>query len=476
MGFGRLLLFVVVLLGAAVLLFRWILPDQPAEVGPAVLAPGPWRATLTSPGGELPFLLEFDAEADGSTDARALQAVIRNGEERIPVQVLRWEDGALVFDLRHYNAQILAHAERGGTRLSGEWMKQRSEERWERLPFAAEAGEHPRFLPSAGGLAGAGANAALLSGRWAVRFSSSLDPAVGLFEVAADGSATGTFLTSTGDYRYLAGRQDGRRLRLSCFDGAHAFLFTAELRSDGELLGDFWSGSNWHEPWTARRDEHAALPDAFAQSTWTGPQDLSALAFPDLDGTLRTLDDPLYAGRARLVQLFGSWCPNCHDASEELVRLHERYGPQGLSILGLAFEISGDHERDATQVRAYAKRHRVTWPLLVAGLADKSEATRALGVLDRVRSFPTTIFLHGDGRVRAVHSGFSGPATGAAFLEQRAQFEALIEELLAEEPDAPPDETTDATTDDTPAAAPDDAAGSAHETPASPADGERSPR
>jgi thiol-disulfide isomerase/thioredoxin len=276
-----------------------------------------------------------------------------------------------------------------------------------------------------------------------VRFSSSDEPAVGIFDVAPDGRATGTFLTTTGDFRYLAGRQDGRRLQLSCFDGAHAFLFAAEAAPDGTLRGDFWSGASWHETWTARRDEAAALPDAFAQTRWTGAQGLRALAFPDLEGTVRSLDDPLFDGRARIVQLFGSWCPNCHDAGDELVRLAERYGPQGLSIVGLAFEVTGDRERDAAQVRTYARRHRVTWPLLVAGIADKQRATHALGVLDRVRSFPTTIFLHGDGRVRAVHSGFAGPATEQAFLDQRAAFEALIEELLAEPP-PPGDDADDA--------------------------------
>ncbi|MHC5210642.1 MAG: TlpA disulfide reductase family protein [Planctomycetota bacterium] len=437
MGIGKLLALVAALLVAALMFFRMILPVQPSEEGPAVLLPGPWRASLSSPGGELPFLLEFEALSDTSADARAQQAVIVNGEERIPVKVLRWEDGKLVFDLRHYNSQILAHAERDGSRLVGEWMKRRGEDAWERLPFTAEAGDAPRFEPRPGT---SGASDARLTGRWSVRFSSDDDPAVGDFTVAPDGSATGTFLTTTGDYRYLSGRQDGSGLRLSCFDGAHAFLFTAEAQPDGTLQGDFWSGASWHDTWSARRDDTAALPDAFQQTQWTGSQDLSALAFPDLEGTLRTLDDPLFAGRARIVQLFGSWCPNCHDASDELVRLAERYGPGGLSILGLAFEVTGDRELDATQVRAYARRHRVTWPLLIAGLADKTEATRALGVLDRVRSFPTTIFLHGDGRVRAVHSGFSGPATGQAFLDQRAEFESLIEELLAEETPAVEDE------------------------------------
>jgi hypothetical protein len=67
----------------------------------------------------------------------------------------------------------------------------------------------------------------------------------------------------------------------------------------------------------------------------------------------------------------------------------------------------------------------------VAGLDSKQKATESFGALDKIRAFPTTIFLHGDGRVRAVHTGFSGPATGQAFLDQRAEWEAIVEELLA---------------------------------------------
>ena len=108
------------------------------------------------------------------------------------------------------------------------------------------------------------------------------------------------------------------------------------------------------------------------------------------------------------------------------------YGEQGLSILGLAFEVTGDLERDAEQVRRYAARHGVTYPLLVAGLSDKDAASEALPFLDKVRSYPTTVFLHSDGRVRAVYQGFSGPATGAEFEALRAAFSGIVEELLAE--------------------------------------------
>jgi thiol-disulfide isomerase/thioredoxin len=273
-----------------------------------------------------------------------------------------------------------------------------------------------------------------VDGRWSVRFESSEDPAVAVFETVADGTLEGTFLTSTGDYRFLAGDVAGDRLRLSCFDGAHAFRFTARLSDDGALAGDFWSRDTWHETWTAERDESASIPDPYEQTVWRAEWDLGDAVFPDLDGTPRSLADPEFAGRARMLVAFGSWCPNCHDEAPYLAELHRRYGPRGLSILGLAFELTGEFGRDAKQVRRFAERHGVRYPILVAGTADKAKATRAFPMLDFVRSYPTTIFLHADGRVRAVHSGFTGPATGEAWDDVRAEFEGLIEELLAEEP------------------------------------------
>ncbi len=55
-------------------------------------------------------------------------------------------------------------------------------------------------------------------------------------------------------------------------------------------------------------------------------------------------------------------------------------------------------------------------------------------LIDRVRSFPTVIFLDAEDRVRAIHQGYSGPATGAAHERLRLRFTELIEELLAEPP------------------------------------------
>ena len=53
-----------------------------------------------------------------------------------------------------------------------------------------------------------------------------------------------------------------------------------------------------------------------------------------------------------------------------------------------------------------------------------------LPLLDGVRSYPTTLFLHEDGRLHSVHTGFNGPGTGVEYDKLKKHFESIIEELL----------------------------------------------
>jgi thiol-disulfide isomerase/thioredoxin len=401
------------------------------------LPPGIWSAWLDSPGGKLEFVLALP-----DTRRAPLVAWIRNAEEPVEVPIAEWSAGdkRLVLEFPHYDSRIDARASDDGLALDGEWTKRTGVDRWTRLSFHAR---HESEVD--------GADLDLvsdrwqldyppyedpleLSSRWRVQFASDSDSAVASLNTVSDALIRGTFLTTLGDYRYLLGRSDSqaRTLTLACFDGAHAFLFKAALQTDGSLKGDFWSGDSWHDTWTAVKDPDAELPDPFGLTKWNSAVQLEALEFPDLEGRPKRLSDPAFAGRARIVQVFGSWCPNCNDEAEFLRELDERYRERGLSIVGLAFELTGDSARDAKQVKLYAARHRIAFPLLLAGTADKTEASKRFPLLDKVRAYPTTLFLHADGRVRAVHQGFSGPATGPEHAKLRDDFERLIEELLAE--------------------------------------------
>jgi thiol-disulfide isomerase/thioredoxin len=389
----------------------------------AVPAEGPWRAWLDSPGGALPFELQFERQGTG------WHVLIINGRERIPVPVVKVGENEVILGIDYYDSQITARLAPDGRRLDGTWRKKARGAEWTQMEFHATAGRQPRFIVDH---ETATYRRGLLDGQWRVDFSSSDQPAVGLFEARPDHTATGTFMTPTGDYRYLAGTFDGRDLKLSTFDGAHAFLFKAEMKPGGTLAGDFWSRDKWHETWTARRANGSTLPDPFAMTEAVGPVRLADLKLPDVDGTLRSLAEPEFAGDAMIIEIFGTWCPNCHDATEYLVELERRYGDRGLAIVALAFELTGDFKRDARLVQTYAKRHEVTYPILIAGLADKDRVASVVPFIDRLRSYPTTIFLTADGEIRAIHTGFAGPATGVNHLSQKAKFEAIIESMLTE--------------------------------------------
>jgi thiol-disulfide isomerase/thioredoxin len=165
----------------------------------------------------------------------------------------------------------------------------------------------------------------------------------------------------------------------------------------------------------------------------TDEQALADAVFKDFDGNPTRVLDALdeTKAKARVLEIFGTWCPNCSDAGRELVSLKEKYGDD-LGIVALAFEVTEDFERSSQQVQRHHAHIGSDWEILIAGLSDKAKATETLGFLDKVRSYPTLIFLNERNEVQAVYSGFSGPATGDAYTNQRERFESLIERMINE--------------------------------------------
>ncbi|MEO1365880.1 MAG: hypothetical protein AAFX50_01800, partial [Acidobacteriota bacterium] len=191
--------------------------SEPLETADLV---GDWRAVLASPGGELPFTLRVEDGGDW------LRAVIINGDERAPITRVELVGDSVTFHFEGYDARIVAAATEDGN-LEGRWTKTTAEGE-SALDFTAAKGDTRRFLD----LGGDGGGPKDISGAWAVSFTDDdgSETARGEFNQVGE-RVTGTFLTPTGDYRFLEGRYTDGLLRLSTFDGAHAFLFTA--RADG---------------------------------------------------------------------------------------------------------------------------------------------------------------------------------------------------------------------------------------------------
>lgn len=370
--------------------------------------PQEWRAWFDSPGGPLPFKLVIEGDS----------AYVQNASEKLAFdQVIRvGENIELVFD--HYDSRIKATL--SGNKMNGTWRKTVNAERVAELPFQAELGPKPRFeKPLQTG------PAQVLAPRYEVMFNHVEDgetPAI--LEIEEQGSELiATFMTKTGDYRFLQGNRYGNRLFLSCFDAGHAFLFTATQGEDGNLHGDFWSSDKWHETWLAKPNPNATLPDAFALTTLQGQT--FKFTFPNLHGEMVSQDN--FTGKPLIVSIFGSWCPNCNDEHRYLVELAKKF-PE-LQIVGIAFEATGQESRDLPALKKFKKRFKIPYPLLYAGGKDKKEAAKTLGQLNHVLAYPTTLFMDRNGKVVKIHTGFTGPGTGEHYNELKKEFETTIQAL-----------------------------------------------
>ena len=387
--------------------------QPPAEVS---LPLGTWRATLDIQGQVLPFLFELEGNA-----TTGYEAYLRNGEEHILIDSISVVGDSIFLPMHIFDTEIAARIT--GEQWVGRWQKNYADDY--RIPFIATYGDDYRFTEMAS------EKSVDMGGTWSVKFADDSLRAVGEFQ-QDDNHLTGSFLTSTGDYRYLEGNVEGNQLKLSAFDGEHAFLFHATLQEDGTLQGDFWSGNHYHTTWVAERDENATLADANQLTYLKKGYDRVNFTFPNTDGQPVSLDDEQYQNKVVIVQLFGTWCPNCMDETYFLAEWYEAHKDQDVAIIGLAYEKKDDFDYAARRVNKMIAKLNVGYDFLIAGTSDKDAASKTLPMLNRVMSFPTTITIDRDGQVRNIHTGFSGPGTGEHYDQFVEEFNDRMDALLGE--------------------------------------------
>jgi thiol-disulfide isomerase/thioredoxin len=395
--------------------------DTPVDPVSDAVKPGTYRVVLRLPGGELPFGLNLRHEGSHWSGE------LINGPERLALSEVAINGMHLDISMPGYENHLLADS-RGGV-LQGEVVLIKPHGRDQHLPLRAEFAQTYRFFPKTS------ANVADVSGRWSVTFSDDEgkeEKAVGEFTQSND-VVTGTVLADGGDHRYLAGQVHDGELYLSTFDGAHPYLYRAKITSSGQILdGDFWYGNAVHEHWTAKRDPHAALRDSYAVTSLRAGVKGFSFAFPDLNGTTVTSEDGKFRNKVLIVALGGSWCPNCHDEAAFLAPLYREYRAKGLEVVSLMFEHFGDFPRAASAVRRFTQQYNIEYTTLIAGISDLDDAAMKLPALQQFYGFPTTVLVDRKGEVRRIHTGFSGPATGAHYTQLVAEFKSNLEQLLAE--------------------------------------------
>ena len=400
------------------------------------LAPGEWRGVLKL--GDDPAMtgestkkylgyteLPFNFTVTNTPDSMYL--TFRNGDEEIIVNDITvgldraTAKDTVIIDFKGYDTYFRGILEENI--MEGNWHINYKDNYT--IPFIAFHGQDHRFITH-------NPKSEDFSGRWDVTFDydkpEDAYKAVGVFEQNGNG-LTGTFQTETGDYRFLEGNAIGDKMKLSVFDGSHAFYFEAKQLEEGKLTGVFRSGKHYTSNWIATRNPDIKLGNPYDLTTAnTDRIDWDQMQFKNAQGQMSSIVDT-DAETVKLVNIMGTWCPNCSDEVNYFKDLVKKY-PQ-LEIASICYERYKSEEKNLEAINRYQQAKDITWPMYIGGYASKSESSEDFPFLSKILSYPTLIVLDKSNNIRKIHTGFNGPAT-MEYETYIKEMDALINQLINE--------------------------------------------
>lgn len=384
------------------------------------LSDGVWKASLHRADGAN---IVFNFEVKDTAGKKVLYVL--NATDKLLVDDVKVNGDSVFIKMPFFDSEFKARFAEGGS-LEGQWIRHLADKDVS-IPFTAQPHTAERFKKGA-------TPAQQVTGRWVTKFvdKDKSSEAIGEFKQMGD-LVYGTFLTTTGDYRFLDGIMDGDTLRLSTFDGSHAYLFTGLVKKDSIVNGRFFAGIGDHvEDWTAVKNDSAKLPDERTLATMKPGQSKLDFTFPDLSGNKVSINDDRFKNKVVVITLMGSWCPNCMDETGFLSQWYKKNKDRGVEVIGLAYERTPDFDKSKKALTGFLQRFDVQYPVLITGVtpADPEKGEKTLPQLTGIKGFPTTIFIDKKGNVKEVHTGFSGPGTGEHYEQFKADFERLITQLL----------------------------------------------
>lgn len=375
---------------------------------------GIWNATIVSNAVPIPFRLQLSSSGEQAS------AAFFDGERRIPSDSGTVKGNRLQIHFDTYNADLDATLRDGA--LDGNYIVHKAKKDLIR-PVTATRNTELSSKAS-------GASSVDLSGDWELRGMEGKIPVAWKMVVREDGpNVRGAILRLDGDTGSLTGTFRDSKLSISHFSGARPALLEGTLKSDGtlDLLLDRQVKLSGFREADAAAKGLAPAPDAFHTTTMKDVNEPLRFSAADLNGQAVTASDSRFRGKALIVSIGGSWCPNCMDEAPFLIDLYRKYHARGLEIVGLNFE-SGDTDYDRKRVRSFVDRYGIPYPELIAGTTD--QVSEKLPQLVHFSAFPTTIFVGRDGKVKGIHDGFASIATGVEHDKLKQETDEMVERLL----------------------------------------------
>lgn len=412
-----------------------------ADTGAAGIA-GRWDAVLTAKNGtEIPFRLDLKGTGD------KVQGTFYDGFKPYDgTTAASFKDGKLSLNIEHYLTTINATLKDG--QLDGAAVAQNRESS---AQYTFHAVRHVESTADSGAPSIAGTYVIALDAP-----SSKGEKAFRLIVQQKGGEVAASILRIDGDTGAYSGVYKNGKWVLSHFDGGRPGTITLTPAADGTLKleqqtsrpsvqaaaaggnaygSDATPDGRYAQQFTAYKADVALAkglpqPDDFLTHTVArDPNETFTFKYRDVNGKLISNEDPDYKGKVVLAIVTGTWCPNCHDEAQYLVKLDKKYRAQGLRIVALDFE-EPEQQNTLAREKAFIKKYGVKYAYLQAGApAEMWEKVPQLNHLD---TWPATVFINRDGKVDAVHSGFASPASAEFNTQLQHDFTARIERLLAQ--------------------------------------------
>lgn len=394
------------------------------KTGPT-LRDGVWRAVLQRTDGQQ---VVFNFKVEDSLGQKVIY--VFNSNDRLRVDSITFKGDSVFIQMPFFGSYFDAKINKDGS-LRGTWTKDYGD-RLAVMPFHAMPGDETRLFSYARPTGN-------VTGSWAASFPGQRQDtfkAIGLFNQKGN-QITGTFMTPSGDYRYLQGVVSGDTVKLSGFDGCHALLFTALINGKNTLSdGKLYSINSREMNWSAVRKTFKTLPSAYSvDNIQPGKVRLSFHLKDMLTSEEVSITDKKYLGKVVVVQILGSWCPNCMDETRFFTQNYKRYHQRGVDFIGIDFERTADFNKSKSAMQSFFKNFNIHYPILFSGVAaDDPDLTKKVfpNLPIKIQAFPTTIFIDKQGYVRKIHNGINGPATGKYYDQYKEDFKNIVNGLLAE--------------------------------------------
>ncbi len=385
------------------------------------MSQGTWRGIVlldtNDKSSAMPFLFRYGKDKNNKDEI-----IIMNADEKIQVTEISYQNDSVFIKLPVFKDEIRASVISKDT-IKGIYYHVGSRSKYS-MPFVAYSKAAERFEND-------GTDpAADLTGRWEMTGDpgdSTEYKMIAEFQQKGK-NITGTILTTSGDYRYLDGVVTGEKLILSTADGTHTLLVKADIKNGKLENGLIIGGPKWKDKWIAVINEKAKLPPSDSVTKLKKDAGVIDFTFTDLNGKRVSLSDEKYKDKPVIVQLMGSWCPNCMDETRLFTELYDTYSPKGLKIVGLCFE-SADFEESKKRIERFVSQLNAKYDFLYAGEVGKN-TKETLPFIEKLNGYPTTLYLDKNHNVVKIHTGFSGPGTGKYYEELKKDIISTIDKLV----------------------------------------------